>query len=168
MFLLNLLLASSLAHAASFDKMIGTYQITDCKESSDHYAGNKFCNYDKLSIGVNSIATVFHFFTVNDATHAHEVTACPLDAKSNIGYEYQEITNIYASLVRSMSTGNPKYDYNTTTTITKIADQDYLLVTQSEMPGFNQHQSFVIRMTKISDIYEEMPPIPPDPNDPPD
>lgn len=168
MFFLHLLLAGTLAQAASFDKMIGTYQITDCKETADHYSGNKFCNYEKLSIGVDTIATLFHFFTVNDADNPHEVTSYPLNPAKYPGYSYQEVTNIFASAIRTTRTGNPKYDYNSVTSITHLVDGDYLLVIRTEMPGFNQHQSFVIRLKKTSDLYEAMPNIPPGPNNPPD
>lgn len=151
MFFLSLLLTSSLAQAAPFEQMSGTYQISECKEVRDHAEGNHFCKFDQLSIDVTSLVSVFHFYTANTEDSSYEVTTYPLSPDQNIGYEYQEITDIYAAITRTLHTGDAMYDFNTTTSLTKLDAIHYLLVVQSEMPGLDRHQSFEIHLTKISD-----------------
>lgn len=150
MFFLSLLLTSSLAQAAPFEQMKGTYQITNCKESSDHNEGNHFCKFDQLSIDVSPLASVFHFYNTSSKDTSREVVTYPLFPDQNIGYDYQELTDIYTSITRTLRTGDSMYDLNTTTSLAKLGAVHYLLVVQSEMPGLDRHQSFEIHLTKTS------------------
>lgn len=164
MFLLNLLLTATMAHAAPFGKMTGTYQITDCKLHATNTNGNQFCRYDKLSIGVDSVASYFYFFNVSDSAHPHEVVSFPLSPKS-IGYNYQEVSDTYAAITRILHTGNSQYDYHSAVSLMQMVDESYLLVYQSDMPAMNEHQSFEIHLQKISTTVENPPTMPPDPDD---